>query len=62
MVDHFVKEGISRQTVYNNLNRRKNGQPILEDKSPGRPSSWTSSMKAKLKRLVNNRKGVSQRK
>jgi hypothetical protein len=44
------------------LNRRKNGQPILGDKRPGRPSSWTSSMKAKLKRLVNNRKGVSQRK
>ena len=44
------------------LNRRKNGQSILEDPRPGRPSSWTPSKKVKLKRLVNNRKGVSQRK
>ena len=28
VVDHFVKEGIARQTVYNALNRRKNSQPI----------------------------------
>ena len=62
MVDHFVREGIARQTVYNALNRRKNGQSILEDPRPGRPSLWTSSMKVKLKRLVNHRKGVSQRK
>ena len=62
VVDHFVQEGIARKTVYNALNRRKNGQLISEDKSPGRPSSWTCFMKAKLKRLVNNRKGVSQRK
>ena len=61
MVDHFVQEGIARQTVYNALNR-KNGQSILEDPRPGRPSSWTPSMKVKLKRLVNHRKGVSQRK
>ena len=26
VVDHFVKEGIARRTVYNALNRRKNGQ------------------------------------
>ena len=27
----------------------------------GRPTSWTAARKRKLKRLVNNRKGVSQR-
>ena len=48
---HFVKEGIARQTVYNALNRRKNGQSILEETRPGRLSSWTSPMKGKLKRL-----------
>ena len=58
--DHFVQEGIARQTVYNALNRRKNGQSILCDTHLGPPSSWASSMKVKLKRLVNNRKGVSQ--
>ena len=62
VVDHFVQEGIARQTVYNALNRRKNGQSILEVTRSGRPSSWTPSMKVKLKRLVNHRKGVSQRK
>ena len=61
-VDHFVREGIARRTVYNALIRRKNGQSILEVTRSGRPSSWTSSMKLKLKRLVNHRKGVSQRK
>ena len=62
VVDHFVREGIARRTVYNALNRHKNGQSILEVTRSGRPSSWTSSMKVKLKRLVNHRKGVSQRK
>jgi len=55
-----VQEGIARKKFYNALNRRKNDQSILEEKRPGRPSSWTSFMKAMLKRLVNNRKGVSQ--
>ena len=62
VVDHFVREGIARRTEYNALNRRKNGQSILEVTRSGRPSSWTSSMKVKLKRLVNHRKGVSRRK
>ena len=58
---HFKQwTGFHRRTVYNALNRRKNGQSILADIRPGRPSSWTPSMKAKLKRLVNHRKGVSQ--
>jgi predicted HTH transcriptional regulator len=45
---------------YNDLNRCKNGQSILFDTHLGSPSSWKSSMRAKLKRLVNNRKGVTQ--
>ena len=39
VVDHFVREGIARRTVYNALNRRKNGQSILEVTRSGRPSS-----------------------
>ena len=57
VVDHFVWEGIAWQTVYNDLNRCKNGQSILCDTHLGPPSSWGSSMK--LKRLLNNRKKVS---
>ena len=62
VVDHFAQEGIPRQTVYTALNRRKNSQSIVCDTHLGPPSSWASSMKVKLKRLVNNRKGVSQSK
>ena len=52
VVGHFVKEGIARQTVYNALNRRINS--IKESSQP-------PFMKRKLKKLVNNWKGVSQR-
>ena len=62
VVDHFVQEGIARQTVYIAFNRRKNGQSILLDTYLGPPSSWRSSMNEKLKRLVNHRKGVSHSK
>ena len=40
MVDHFVWEGIVWQTVYNDLNRCKNGQSILCDKYLGPHSFW----------------------
>ncbi len=59
VVDHFVQEGIAWQTFHNDLNSRKNGQSILCYTHFGPPSSRASSMKVKLKRLVNNRKGVS---
>ena len=62
VIDHFVWEGIAWQTVYNDLNSCKNGQSILCDTHLGPPSSWAPSMKVELKRLVNNRKGVSQSK
>ena len=45
VVGHFVKEGIAPQTVYNALNRRKNGQSILEENLSGRPSSRKSFMR-----------------
>jgi hypothetical protein len=56
VVDPFVREEIARRTVYNALNRRKNGQSILCDTYLGPPSSWTFSLKLKLKRLINIRK------
>jgi hypothetical protein len=43
--DHFVREGIDRQTVYNALNPRKNGQSIFGDTHLCPPSSWTSFIK-----------------
>jgi hypothetical protein len=57
MLHHFVRVEIAWQTVFNALNSRKNGQSILCDTHLGPPSS---SIKVKSKRMVNNRKGVSQ--
>ena len=61
IVRHFGKEGIARRTVYNTINRMQNEESIKDKNKTGRPTSWTAARKRKLKRLVNNRKGVSQR-
>jgi transposase len=60
IVKHFAKEGIARQTVYDAINRLAINQPTQDKKRSGRPTTWTTPRKTKLKRLVNNRTGVSQ--
>ena len=62
IVNHFEKEGIAQNTIYDNLKRLKTDQFFSDKKRSGRPTSWTTEKKPKLKRLVNNRKRVSQRK
>ena len=62
IVNHFEKEGFARSTIYDNLKRLETVQSFSDRKHPGRPTSWTREKKAELTRLVNNRKGVSQRK
>ena len=61
IVNHFLKEGYPRSTIYSTINRLQNEESIEDKKKTGRPTSWTSTRKNKLKRLTNNRKGVSQR-
>ena len=61
IVNHFQKEGYPQRTIYNTINRFHNGESIKDKKQTGRPTSWTTTRKNKLKRLTNNRKGVSQR-
>ena len=61
-VKHFENEGIALNTIYDNLKRHEAGQSFSDKKRFGRLTSWTREKKAKLKRLVNNRKRVSQRK
>jgi hypothetical protein len=61
IVEHFCKEGIARQTVYNAIHKLQTVQPIKDNARTGRPTSWTPAKKAKLKQLTNNRTGVSQR-
>ena len=61
IVKHFEKEGIARQTIYDTINRMQNEGSVKDKKKTGRPTSWTPARKSQLKKLVNNRKGVSQR-
>ncbi|XP_065654663.1 uncharacterized protein LOC136081287 [Hydra vulgaris] len=55
-------EEFARSTIYDSLKRLETVQSFSDRKHPGRPTAWTREKKAELKRLVNNRKGVSQRK
>jgi hypothetical protein len=61
IVKHFAIEGIYRSTIYNTIDKLQTAQPISDKKRSGRPTSWTAAKKTKLKRLTNNRTGVSQR-
>jgi transposase len=61
IVNHFEKEGYPRRTIYDAINRLQNEESIEDKKKTGRPTSWTSTRKNQLKKLTNNRKGVSQR-
>ena len=54
IVNHFEKEGIAQNTIYDNLKRLKTGQPFSDKKRSGRLTSWTREKEAKLKRLVLN--------
>lgn len=60
IVDHFVKEGYARATLFKNVKRCSEDVPIKDKKKSGRPSSWTCARRSRLKRLTNNRTGVSQ--
>ena len=61
ILNHFLKEGYPQSTIYSTINRLQNEESIEDKKKTGRPTSWTSTRKNKLKRLTNNRKVVSQR-
>jgi transposase len=61
IVAHLTKQGIARSTIYNTINRIQIGDPIKDNKRTGHPATWTAARKTKLKRLTNNRTGVSQR-
>ena len=61
IVKHFEKEGIPRSTIYANIERLQSGGSIEDNERNGRPTSWTATRLNQLKKLTNNRKGVSQR-
>ena len=61
IVNHFQKEVYPRRTIYDTLISMQLGGTINDKKKTGRLTSWTHTGKNQLKRLANNRKGVSQR-
>jgi hypothetical protein len=61
IVKHFATEGLARRTIYNTIDRLQTARLISDNKRTGRPTSWTAAKKRRLKRLTNNRYGVSQR-
>jgi transposase len=61
IVDHFKMQGFARSTIYATINRLKTSESIKDKKRTGRPSAWTGTRCANLKRLVNNRFGMGIR-
>ena len=62
-VDHFLSEGIAKSTLYETLNRYESGKGAKDEKISGRPAKiFTNKGISKLKRLTNNKSGISQRK
>ena len=60
-MNHFKIEGYLRRIIYDTISRMQLGGTINDKKKTGRLTSWTLARKNQLKRLTNNRKGVSQR-
>ena len=62
-VDHFCNEGESKSTIYDIIKRFESGKSAMDKKSSGRPLKiFTKRAKSTLKRLTNNKCGISQRK
>ena len=62
VVNHFLNTGFVCRTVYTAINRIVYSNSIKGKIRTGRKSTWISNRKQRLKRLVNNEKGVRQRK
>jgi hypothetical protein len=62
IVQHFMKEGYARSTIYNAIDRLPIESSLQDAKRTGRKGTWTSTRTAKLEKLANNKKGTSSRK
>lgn len=61
IVEHFVKQGFKRRTIYNNIKRVNECTSTKDGKRTGRKPAFSLAKLAKLKKLSKNRIGVSQR-
>ena len=62
-IDHFISEGEKRTTIYDIINRFESGKNEKHQSGGGwTAKNFNKQTKKKLKRLVNNKDDVSQRK
>jgi len=60
-VNHFLKEKVSRQTIYNIIRKYEESGHIGDKPRSGRPKKLCEGQLTRLKRLVNHKTGVSLR-
>ena len=60
-MNHFKKEGYKERTIYNTIERVEDEGSLKDNLRTGRPPVLDTHRRKRLKRLVNNRTGVRQR-
>lgn len=58
---HFMKENISKSTIYSIISRKERGQGCLQQPKSGRPKTLSSKQRQILRKSSIHRLGVSQR-
>ena len=61
IVNHFKNEGYKERTIYNTIERIENEGSLKDNLRTGRTPVLDTHQRKRLKRLVNNRTGVNQR-
>ena len=61
IVNHFKKEGYKERTIYNTIEGMEEEESLKDNLRTGRPPVLDTHQRKRLKRLVNNRTEVSQR-
>jgi transposase len=63
IADHFKSEGVSKSTIYSLLKRKESGSDYIRRVGSGRPAKiFNESGLLKLKRLVDHKDGIYQKK
>ena len=60
-VNHFLQEKVQRRTIYYIIKRYEESDTIVDKPRSGRPKKLTTGQLTRLKRLVNNKTGISLR-
>ena len=60
-VNHFLQEKVPLRTIYYIIKRYEESDTIVDKPRSGRPTKLTTGQLTRLKRLVNNKTGISLR-